>query len=322
MADLVFFLKACLASKTLIASLCGLLVVPAAAWLAVRLLAPYIRRMDNDPSWQAPLAAIASAIPGAVFLVLAIVDLAGAQSSGCLQFVWGRIIVASILTLAILAFMRATAVAYQRYTQIRRLIQHSHAPSDQVREAAKRVGVAVRIIPSPEPFCALAQPLRPLVLLSRGTLERLDDGELEAALRHERAHALRGDLLLAAAVSFFADLLPLPVRDLTAIYNAARELAADNHAVRKIAPHQLASAILLLACAQTFGHGVAALAEDTTNLKQRVLALLEDRAERTDLSGRRFMAASVLFTIAIFSLMPAVLSAMNHYACTMQGMPH
>ncbi len=320
MADLVFFLHACVASNTLVASLCGLLVIPIAAWLAVRLLAPYIRRMNNDPSWQAPLAAIASTTPGAVFLVLAIVDLAGARSSGCLQFVWGRIIFASILTLAILAFIRATAVAYQRYAQVRRVIQHSHTPSDQVREVAKKVGLTVRIIPSPEPFCALAQPLRPVVLLSRGTVERLDNEELEAALTHERAHALRGDLLLAAALSFFADLLPLPVRDLTATYKAAREFAADNHAVRKVEPHQLASAILSLAGGQTLGHGVAALAEDAASLKKRVLALLENRAERTDLAGRRMMTVSGLFAIATISLMPAVLSSMNHYVCTMQAM--
>jgi Zn-dependent protease with chaperone function len=320
MADFVFFLKACLASKTLIASICGLLIIPVAAWIAVRLLAPFIRRMDNDASWQAPLAAIASSTPGAVFFLLAIVDLIGAYSSGCLQFVWGRILFASILALTILAFIRATAVAHQRYAQVRQLIQHSLVPSERVSAVARKVSADVRIIPSPEPFCALARPMRPVVLLSRGTVERLNDEELEAALRHERAHALRGDLLLSAALSFFADLLPLPVRDLTATYNAAREFAADEHAARESNPLQLASAILSLAGTRTVGHGVAALAEDTTSLKQRVLALLEDRAEQTGLAGRRIVGVSVLVAIAFFSLMPAALSAMNYYVCTFKGM--
>lgn len=320
MSDLVFFLKTCIASKTLIFSMCGLVIIPFAAWLAVRFLAPFIRRMDNDASWQAPLAAIASTTPGAVFLLLAIVDLGGAYSSGCLHFVWGRIFFASILALAILAFVRATAVAYQRYAQVRHLIQHSQEPYHWISDAAKKVGVSVCIIPSNEPFCALAQPLRPIVLLSRGTVERLDDAELEAALRHERAHALRGDLLLGAALSFFADLLPLPVRDLTATYNSAREFAADEHAVRTIEPHQLASAILSLAGTRAIGHGVAALAEDTTSLKQRVVALLEERAERTGVIGRRIVSAGVLVAIAIFSLMPAVLTAMSYSVCTLKGM--
>jgi len=275
--------------------------------------------MDNDASWQAPFAAIASTTPGAVFLLLAIVDLGGAYSSGCLQFVWGRIFFASILTLAILAFIRATVIAYQRYAQVRRLILHSQEACERVTGIAKKIGVDVRIIPSSEPFCALAQPLRPVVLLSRGTLERLDDAELEAALRHEHAHALRGDLLFGAALSFFADLLPLPAGHLTATYNSAREFAADEHAVRTIEPHQLASAILSLAGTRTVGHGVAALAEDASGLKQRVTRLLEDRAAVTGVIGRRLVGVSVLVAIAIFSLMPAVLSVMSYSACTLKG---
>ena len=109
------------------------------------------------------------------------------------------------------------------------------------------------------------------------------------------------------------------MRDLTATYKSAREFAADEHAARTIEPHQLASAILSLAATRTIGYGLAALAEDTTSLKQRVLALLEDRAERTGLPGRRIVGVSVLVAIAFFSLMPAVLSALNYHAC-MQGM--
>ncbi|MDQ6929436.1 MAG: M56 family metallopeptidase [Candidatus Eremiobacteraeota bacterium] len=320
MSDLVFYLKTCVASNTLIFSMCSLVIIPLAAWLAIRMVAPFIRRMDNDAAWQAPLAAIASTTPGAVFFLLAIVDLGGAYSSGCLHFLWGRIFFASILILAILAFIRASAVAYQRYAQVRSLIQRSQAPCDRISLVAKKIGVSIRIIPSCEPFCALAQPLRPVVLLSQGTVERLDDAQLEAALRHECAHALRGDLLFAAALSFFADLFPLPVNDLTAIYNSAREFAADEHAVRAIEPHQLAAAILSVAGARTNFRGVAALAEDSTALKQRVVRLLEERAAETGAVGRRIVGVGALVTITVLSLMPAIISATNYYACTVKGM--
>lgn len=320
MSDLVFFLKTCIASQTLIFSMCGLVLIPLAAWMAVRVLAPFIRSMENDTPWQAPLAAIASSTPGAVFLLLAIVDIAGASSSGCLQFVWGRVFFAVIAILAILAFIRAATIAHRRHAEVRRLIKHSQAPCARVSKTARQIGVDVRIVPSMEPFCALAQPLHPIVLLSRGAVERFDDTELEAALRHERAHQLRGDLLLGAALSFFGDLLPLPVNDLTATYNSAREFAADEHAVRTIDPHQLASAILSLAGARNMGRGVAALAEDSASLRRRVMRLLEGRAAGTGTVGRRIVSVTVLTSIAIFSLMPAVASMITSSACTLKGM--
>ncbi len=320
MTDLVAFITTCVASKTLIFSMCGLLIIPLSAWLAVRLLSPFIRRMENDASWQAPLAAIASTTPGAVFLLLAVIDLGGAYSSGCLQFVWGRIFFAVILASVVLSFVRAVTIAHRRQAQVRCLLQYSREPSDRVSAVATRVGVGVRIVPTQKPFCALARPLRPVVLLSHGAIARLDDAELEAALRHEQAHALRGDLLLASALSFFADLLPLPVRNLTSIYSVAREFAADEHAARLIEPQQLASAILSLSGTRSVGNGVAALAENSTSIKKRVIALLDDRAERTGLVGRRIVGTGILAVIAIFSLLPAALSAMNYYACTLKGM--
>lgn len=320
MHDLVFFLKTYVASKTLIASLCGLLIIPFAAWFAIRLLAPYIQRMDDDAAWQAPLAAIAATTPGAVFLLLAVIDLAGAHSSGCLQFLWGRILFVTILALSILALARAITIAYSRAAQIRTLIALSRAPAEDVLTIARRVGVRVRVLPFADPFCALAGLCRPVVLVSRETLERLNGEELEAALRHERAHALRADLPLSAALSFFADLLPLSTGDLIETYNTAREFAADEHATRKIKAHQLASAIVSLAGTQRIAHLVAALAEDSASIKPRVLALLEGRARTRSPIGRRAFAAAVLAGIVIFSIAPAMLSAVNYSACSFKGM--
>ncbi len=320
MHDLVFFIKACVASKALIASVCGLFVIPLAAWIIIRLLAPYIRRMDTDVAWQAPLAAIAATTPGAVFLLLAVIDLIGATSSGCLQFLWGRILFAAVLALTTLAFARATIITTRRVTQIRTLISLSHVPSEAILCIAQRVGVQVRVLPFPDPFCALARLIHPVVLVSRGTLDRLNAEELEAALRHERAHAQRADLPLSAALSFFADLLPLSTGDLIATYNIAREFAADEHATRGVEAHQLASAIISLAGTRKIAHSVAALAEDATNIKPRVLALLEERARSASPVARRAVAVAVLTAVAILSVTPAVLSALNYYACSTKGM--
>ncbi|MDQ6825849.1 MAG: M56 family metallopeptidase, partial [Candidatus Eremiobacteraeota bacterium] len=287
MHDLLFFLKACVASKTLITSLCGLLIIPLAAWILVRLLAPFIRRMDADAAWQAPLAAIAAAMPGSVFLLLAIIDLGGAYSSGCLQFLWGRMLFAGILSMTVLAFARATTITYQRVVHIRTLVALSHEPAQSVLSIAQRVGVQVRVLPFPDPFCALARIIHPVVLVSRGTLERLNAEELEAALRHELAHLLRADLPLSAAFSFFAELLPLSTGDLISTYAIAREFAADQHATRKIEAHHLASAIISLAGTQKIANSVAALAEDSATIKPRVVALLEERARTASPLGRR-----------------------------------
>ena len=72
MADLLTFLRECAASGALLASICGAVVVPLVAWLAIRAVAPYILRMHDDASWQAPLAALAATIPPAIFLALSI----------------------------------------------------------------------------------------------------------------------------------------------------------------------------------------------------------------------------------------------------------
>ncbi len=320
MTDFVSFLKVCAASGTLIASVCGLVVVPLIAWIAVRLVAPFVRQMDNDAPWQAPLASIAATLPGIVFLTLAIVDLAGARSSGCLQFLWGRILFSVILTLTGLSLTRASVIAFRRTAEVRRLIAVSHSPSDAVSQIADKIGVEVRVFSYGGPFCALARLIHPIVLVSSGALQRLDNEELEAALRHEHAHALRGDVVLAAVLSFFADLLPLQNADLVQTYNVARELAADQHAIRKAEPEHLAAAILALVGNRAARNSMAFLAEDSRTVRLRVLWLLGERAVQRGLAGRRALIVSALMAVALLSFAPAVFSAVNFHACTVNGM--
>ncbi len=321
MADLLTFLRECAASGALLASICGSLVIPLFAWLAIRAFAPYILRMHDDAPWQAPLAAIAATIPPAVFLALSIIGVLGAASSGCLSYVWGRILFGAIVAFVVLALGRASIGAYRRSRQVRRLIVASQAPDAPLYAIAQRCGVRIRVLPYSEPFCALAGFWRPIVLVSTQTLERLSAEELEAAFRHERAHAARFDLMLGAALNFFADLLPFPSGDLVEAYAKARETAADEHAVRDCAPEALASAIVRLAAAKPMPRATAALTESGRSIKHRLAALLDDRAARIDPRGRRMLVATSLAAIMFASFLPAVLFALKFVACTMQG-PH
>ncbi|MBC5824411.1 MAG: M56 family metallopeptidase [Candidatus Eremiobacteraeota bacterium] len=323
MADLMLFLHACNSAGMLLTSLCGLILMPFAAWAAIRRLTPYIVRMTDDTPWQAPLASIAATIPGALFLSLAAIGLAGASSSGCLNFLWGRILFGTILSLTLVAITRASSIAASRGGEVRRLIRLSEPPSRRIQGIAARAEVCVRVLNYARPFCALARIFSPLVVISRGTVERLNDDELGAALRHERAHAVRGDLLLAAALHFFVDLLPLPAKDLIDTYAGARELAADQHASRHASREDLASAILSLAGSKKLAPSFASLAEDQSGVRPRVMALLEARAQRSGPAVRRLVVTGALLAIVGLSFSPVVLSAAPHHACavTQMGAP-
>lgn len=320
MADLATFLRECAASGALIASICGVLVVPLLTWLAIRALAPFVVRMSEDAAWQAPLAAAAATIPGAMFLLLSLIGLAGAASSGCLNYSWGCVFFAAIVALIALAVCRSSLSAFRRAREVRALIHASQAPDSALQTTARRCRVRVRVLNYSEPFCALAGLWSPVVLISTQTLKRLNAEELQATLRHEHAHAARLDLLLGALVSFFTDLLPLPASDLVQAYCKARETAADERAIRVCAPQALASAIVRLAAAKPLARAAAHLIEDGQSVKQRIAALLDDRPDRIERRNRRIIAAASLAAIVAASVLPAALSALNFASCTTKGM--
>lgn len=319
MADFLTFLRECAASGTLIGSICGLVVVPLLAWGAVRALTPYLLRMRGDIAWQAPIAAIAATLPGALFLSLGIVGLLGASSAGCLNFLWGRVLFGILLVLLSVALCRAGLALYRHAMQVRRLIARSQDAEPGVEVIAERCNVRVRVLNYSQPFCALARFWKPVVLLSRGTLNRLDDEELEAALRHESAHAIRLDLTLAALLRFFTELLPLPLGELIKTYNVAREIAADAHAALHCSRNALASAILTVVTKQS-PTGETALAEDAHSVRQRVVQLLEARTEPPHPLRRRIGATASLAAIVFFSFLPVAISALSYHACTVRGM--
>lgn len=105
------------------------------------------------------------------------------------------------------------------------------------------------------PVAALAGVLRPQLLLSRALVERLEPGELEAVVEHERAHSAAHEnwkrLLLRASPD------PLSLwpggRRLRAAFEQAAELAADRAACARVPPLRLARALLKTAALASSG---------------------------------------------------------------------
>ncbi len=94
MREVIEFLAACWSTGMLLRSVCALVIVPALAWLALRAIAPHLSRLDSDPEWQAPLAAAAAAIPGALFVLLAVEAMIGGLAAACLETLVGRVLFA------------------------------------------------------------------------------------------------------------------------------------------------------------------------------------------------------------------------------------
>ena len=119
MRDVFDFLAVCWSTGTLLRSVCALVIVPALAWLAVRIIAPRIIRLEHDPGWQAPLAAAAAAIPGALFVLLAVEAMAGGIQAACLATLVGRVLFVELLPLPatdlVAVYRRAREIAADRH---------------------------------------------------------------------------------------------------------------------------------------------------------------------------------------------------------------
>lgn len=315
MSDVGAFLAACLSSPALLTSACALVVVPTLAWLMVGALAPSLRRMVDDPAWQAPLAAAAAAMPGALFLIVAAATLRGGWDSACLQFLTGKVLYGAIAALTTFGFARATLLAVRRARDVMRFLQHSSAPSARVRAAGEAAGVRIREVLADGPVMLLAGFFQPIVLVSADAVRRVNDAELLAAVRHEAAHSQRGDLICAAVVTFIADLVPLPVGTFIALYWRAREFAADAHAARSADPCDLASALLALSRPAKPGASIAAFAEAGT-VHDRLGVLLAPNSPRPSRARRSLLTTALAMTF-VLGAGPVLAAVMLGFTCAM-----
>jgi Zn-dependent protease with chaperone function len=314
--DLAAFFSACLSSPALLTSACALVVVPALAWLMVRSLRPSLSRMVDDPGWQAPLAAAAAALPGALFLTIGAATLRGGWDSVCLQFASGRVLYGAIAAVTAFGFGRAIALVVRRVREVTRLVRASSAPSARVRHAGERAGVRVREISAAGPVVVLAGLFRPVVFVSTEALSRVNEAELLAAIRHEAAHAQRRDLVCGAFVTFIADVVPLPVGPLIALHHRAREFAADAHAARIADPCDLASALLVLARPAKIAGGLAAFAEAGT-VRDRLGALLSPSSTKPSRVRRSLLTAALAATF-LSGAAPVLVAVALGFTCSME----
>jgi Zn-dependent protease with chaperone function len=135
---------------------------------------------------------------------------------------------------------------------------------------------------------------RPLVVVGRELMERLDDEELEGVLAHELAHVKRHDNLVSTALGILRDLTFFVPGGGWAIrqLHRERELAADQVAIRATRrPGALASGLLkVLEGAPDRGHACAALAP-SGSLVDRVRVLIDDAPQPSRLrSGSESVA--------------------------------
>lgn len=314
--EVAVFAANCLGSGAILSSLCAIVIVPLFGWLAVRLLTGRIQRLNGDAAWQAPLAAAAALVPGALLVTLVAINVVRGGAP-CLDYVVGRGLAVVIGLWSLVALGRATWLAFVRYREARTLIESAEPADGPLAAIAKGYGLHVRVLLHEEPFCALTGLFRPVVLLSSATPRLLNEAELRAALRHEAAHARRGDLLVGAIVSFFADLLPLSIRPLEEIYHSAREFAADREAVRAEGAEALASALITLARGAIELRGAVAMASGST-IRPRLRELLfGPPALDAGVPWRRTVVIAVLTLLVIGGLAPAGAALLHQSPCLM-----
>jgi Zn-dependent protease with chaperone function len=174
---------------------------------------------------------------------------------------------------------------------------------------------AVTVLPSCRGGALVVGSRRPVVILGRDLLERLDEAELEGVLAHELAHVRRCDNLVASLLgavrdlTFFVPFGGWAIRQL----HRERELAADQVAVAATGrPGALASGLLkvLEVASPDAAHPCATLAPGG-GLVERVRVLVEDqpRLSPTRRSSEVVAVSSAVVTAIVVALvLPSVLA--------------
>ena len=177
-----------------------------------------------------------------------------------------------VLALTLLIGARLIVSVMQVAIGTRRRRAHHRMMVDLLGERHHAL-VGTRILQIAEPLAYCLPGMRSRVVLSEGTLRTLEDSELAAIVRHERAHLrARHDLVLEFFIAVHTA-FPRFVRSGSAL-NAVRllvELLADDAAVRAVGPTPVARALVACAAAPTPA-GAMAAGGPTTVMRVRRLS--------------------------------------------------
>ena len=197
--------------------------------------------------------------------------------------------------------LRVTGRQASRHAQTARL----------VGDPEPSLGAVLVDHPQPTAYCVAGR--HPTVVVTTGTVQALDPGQLAAVLAHEQAHLAGHHHRLQAMARIGRQVLPfLPLmRDADAQVARLVELHADDVAQRASGPGPLATALVVLAtAASTAPSPASALAAGATDTVQRIHRLLEP-AQRLSLTRRQLLraaAAAFALTPVLLALAPAVLA--------------
>jgi len=197
------------------------------------------RRADRFWLAQLSLALLAMALAGGLGLSRhsglsdRLLDLCQRSAAGLLDQGWGLLVLIPSL-LGALSLMLLALSIWRQLRSTRRLLQAlgpQHPLPPAILALAGCLGLAgrLRLVTDTRPLVFCAGLHHPVVWLTTGLLEVLDQDALAAVLRHERHHVRHRDplkLLLVRALSDAFFFLPI-IRDLGQAYEVHKELAAD-----------------------------------------------------------------------------------------------
>jgi Zn-dependent protease with chaperone function len=195
----------------------------------------------------------------------------------------------------------------------RRLIgtldQARRRPTSRLRRPAARCGlrkVAV-LVSTDRPVVFTHGLFHARIWLSTGLMQRLNDAELEAVLRHEGHHCQPHDPLKIFAVRCLSRaLFYIPVaRDLCDTYCVAKEIAADEQAAQAMGDARpLASALHKLIAQPAVSAPVAAMAGESHLIEAQLLSLL-DPSHPLPYFPLKHLGLSLVWLLIVFTIILA-----------------
>lgn len=221
---------------------------------------------------------------------------------------WAVAAVFALGALAVAALARAVLARVRAARGLRRL-----------ERLARPAGDDLLVAPAHTAFCFVAGLGRPRVFVSSAAWSALEEPERRAVLAHERAHIAHRDLVTRALLGVAALLgAPILAPRVLALWSRATERLRDHDAARVVDPTTVARALVALArlAARPAPVGLSFVA--STDLVDRVEALLAGRPNGAA-AARRLLrtAAAVLAGVAVAAI--AFADPLHHLLETLLG---